>query len=242
MSELRGTVPVGRVMGLWRYPVKSMAAEALDSVQVSWFGLAGDRRWAFIRRGAVGNGFPWFTLRERADLNQFVPSFEDSDKPDTSRTTLKTPSGEVFRVDDPALGRSLCEHGANVIKQNRGIFDTFPISLISMQTIASLENMVSTELGVTRFRPNILVDAQDAGDFPEDSWVGKTLRIGDARIRIDKRDGRCVVICIDPETGDRNPSVLKAVAKQRQQCLGVYASTVQPGAIAVNQVVHLEAS
>jgi len=35
---------VGRVAALWRYPVKSMAAEALDGVEVSWAGLAGDRR------------------------------------------------------------------------------------------------------------------------------------------------------------------------------------------------------
>lgn len=32
------------------HPVKSMAAEALDSPYVSWHGLAGDRRWAFIPR------------------------------------------------------------------------------------------------------------------------------------------------------------------------------------------------
>jgi uncharacterized protein len=31
---------VGRVVGLWRYPVKSMGAEALEAVDVSWFGLA----------------------------------------------------------------------------------------------------------------------------------------------------------------------------------------------------------
>src|SRR3954462_12559876 len=36
---------VGRVVGLWRYPVKSMGAEALAEVDVSWHGLAGDRRW-----------------------------------------------------------------------------------------------------------------------------------------------------------------------------------------------------
>ncbi len=39
---------VGRLVGLWRYPVKSMGAEALDEVEVSWHGLAGDRRWAFM--------------------------------------------------------------------------------------------------------------------------------------------------------------------------------------------------
>jgi uncharacterized protein len=53
------------VVGLWRYPVKSMAGEALVAAEVSWHGLAGDRRWAFVRDGVVRSGFPWLTLRER---------------------------------------------------------------------------------------------------------------------------------------------------------------------------------
>ncbi len=44
-------VAVGRVAALRRYPVKSMAAEELDAVEVSWHGLAGDRRWAFVHDG-----------------------------------------------------------------------------------------------------------------------------------------------------------------------------------------------
>ena len=39
---------VGRLAALRRYPVKSMGAQALDEVEVSWHGLAGDR-WAFVR-------------------------------------------------------------------------------------------------------------------------------------------------------------------------------------------------
>ena len=48
---------VGHVAALWRYPVKSMAGEKLDAVEVSWHGLAGDRRWAFIRAGQVRTGY-----------------------------------------------------------------------------------------------------------------------------------------------------------------------------------------
>ena len=46
---------VGRVAGMWRYPVKSMAAEALEWADVGWHGVEGDRRWAFIRDGMVRN-------------------------------------------------------------------------------------------------------------------------------------------------------------------------------------------
>src|SRR5512137_2417184 len=77
---------VGCVAALWRYPVKSMAAEALEHAQVSWHGLPGDRRWAFIRKGAVTSGFPWLTIRERPDLWRYRPSFVRPDLPDKSRT------------------------------------------------------------------------------------------------------------------------------------------------------------
>ena len=68
---LDGGRPVGRVVGLWRYPVKSMAAEPLAEVDVSWHGFAGDRRWAFVRDGVPQSGFPWLTLRERADMSHY---------------------------------------------------------------------------------------------------------------------------------------------------------------------------
>ena len=45
------SVDVGRVVGLWRYPVKSMAGERVAAADVAWNGLAGDRRWAFVRDG-----------------------------------------------------------------------------------------------------------------------------------------------------------------------------------------------
>jgi uncharacterized protein len=76
---------VGRVAGLWRYPVKSMAAESLDHVEVSWHGLAGDRRWAFIRAGMARNNFPWLTIRERPQMRAYRPSFVEPDRPNAVR-------------------------------------------------------------------------------------------------------------------------------------------------------------
>lgn len=240
MSASSNVVSVGRVVGLWRYPVKSMAAEALGNVEVSWHGLRGDRRWAFVRNNSAGNGFPWFTLRQRSDMNKYVPSFIDPADADTSKTVVQTPSGETFDVDDPALGLSLCPDGAKVMKQSRGVFDTFPLSLVTTQTIASLGETVGDELDVLRFRPNILVEADVDVPFQEDDWVGKILRIGSMRMRIDQRDARCAVITIDPETGARNPAVLRAVVDQRQQCLGVYGSTVEPARVTLGDRVQLE--
>lgn len=231
---------VGRVAGLWRYPVKSMAAEALAEVDVSWHGFAGDRRWAFIRDGVAQSGFPWLTLRDRADLSHYLPSFVDPSRPDKSPTAVRTPSGSVFDIADPALAAEIWPGGARVIRQDRGIFDTFPLSLITTQTIARLGERVGARLDVQRFRPNLLVEAAEETPFPEDGWVGCVLRIGGLRLRVDKRDGRCVVITLDPVTAERNPAILRAVARDREGYLGVYGSTVEPGRVAVNDPVILE--
>lgn len=186
------------------------------------------------------SNFPWLTIRERPEMWQYRPRFVEPDKPDSSVTMVRTPSGPELDVVDEALAAELGA-GAKVIKQGRGVFDTFPLSLISTQTIAGLEEYVGSELIPLRFRPNLLVDASNgSGAFPEDAWVGVTLRIGDMRMRVDKRDKRCVMINVDPATTSKNPQVLRAVAEERQACLGVYGSTVQPGTITVGDSVFLE--
>jgi uncharacterized protein YcbX len=230
--------PVGRVVGLFRYPVKSMAAEPLTEVDVSWHGFAGDRRWAFVRDGVPQSGFPWLTLRERADLNHYRPSFVDPTQPDKSATVVRTPAGVTFDVADPALAAELYPQGARAIKHDRGIFDTFPLSLITIQTIARLGEMVDAQLDVKRFRPNILVEAAGEAPFQEDDWVGSHLRIGALTMRVDKRDGRCAVITIDPVTTERNTTILRTVARDRAGCLGIYGSTVTPGCVAVGDEVY----
>ena len=179
---------VGRVAALWRYPVKSMGGEGLEEVELDWHGLAGDRRWAFVRDGVARSGFPWQTIRQRPDMGHYRPSFLEPGRPDASPTVVRTPAGEELDVVDPALAAQLGE-GVRVIKQDRGVFDVMPLSLITTQTVEGVGALVGAELDVQRFRPNLLVEAAGAAAFPEDCWVGSVLRIGDMRMRVDQRDG-----------------------------------------------------
>jgi uncharacterized protein len=228
---------VGRVAGLWRYPVKSMAGEKLDAADVSWNGLAGDRRWAFIQAGHERSGFPWLTIREMAELWHYRPRFTDPDRPNGSLTLVRTPSGGEFDVADPALAAELGP-GVRVIKQDRGVFDTMPLSLLTTQTVAGLGQLVGYDLAADRFRPNLLVEAL-TGDFPEEDWVGRTLRIGEVTMRVDKNDQRCVMPTIDPVTLRRDPALLRVIARERQNQVGVYGTTVSPGRVAVGDPVEV---
>jgi uncharacterized protein YcbX len=229
---------VGRVAALWRYPVKSMQAEELDGVEVSWHGLAGDRRWAFIRGGQVRSGFPWLTIRQLPELACYRPRFAEPERPDASPTLVRTPSGGELDVADPALAAELGP-GVRVIKQDRGIFDTMPLSLLTTQTLAGVGRLAGTDLAAARFRPNLLVDARGR-DFPEDAWIGRVLRIGALRMRVDLRDKRCVIVTMDPVTLRRDPAILRAIARERDSRVGVYGSAVEPGLVTVGDPVELE--
>ena len=114
-----------------------MGGEELDGVDVSWHGVAGDRRWALIRDGQVRSGFPWLTIRERPELAHYRPRFAEPDRPNVSPTLVRTPSGRDLDVADPALAAELGS-GLRVIKLDRGIFDAMPLSLLTIQSVTSL--------------------------------------------------------------------------------------------------------
>lgn len=240
MSTNKKSELVGYLVNIYRYPVKSMAAETLTTAEVSWHGVVGDRRWAFIRDEAQNSGFSWLTIREKNNMTHYFPSFSDAANPNKSKTLVKTPSGNKFEITDKKLAHELYPQGTRAIKQDRGVFDAFPLSLITTQTINSLGNSIDSKLSSERFRPNFLVTAIDDSPYPEDNWIGKTIRIGNIRMRIDQRDGRCVVTTIDPVTSQKNPEVLKNIYAKREGCLGVYGSTVTPGVVAIKDKVYIE--
>ena len=95
MRNCKSGEPVGRVVGLWRYPVKSMAGEPLTEIEMSWHGFAGDRRWAFIRDDVTRSGFPWLTLRANVSGNVMIST------PPCASSSVKTAMRSPLRVFRP---------------------------------------------------------------------------------------------------------------------------------------------
>lgn len=232
---------VGTVREILRYPVKSMAAESLPTVRAGWHGLEGDRRWAFVRPGMERSGFPWLTIRERPDMWRHEARYADTADVENAKTIVRTPEGLEWDLTDPELAARLGE-GVRVIRVGSGIFDTFPISLLSVQSVAGLSGLVGQALTPLRFRPNFVIEASEDGEFPEEQWEGAVLRIGALRCRLDARDPRCMMVNIDPaDPASSNPAVLRAIAQKRAAHFGMYGTVVQPGEVAVGDSVIIEA-
>ena len=226
---------VGIVKALYRYPVKSMRGEALAEAQVYWHGLEGDRRYAFMRGDVGDSSFPWLSGRQIPQMLLYAPQFTDPGNVRQSEIVVRTPHGRFLPITSPDLQAELAQaysHDVRLIHIGRGIFDSLPLSVMSTATAEALN------ADYRRFRQNIVIETAEGRPFIEESWLDRALHFtSGARIRLNRRIERCVMVNVDPETAVKDPSILRLVAQTRDNCVGVHASTEQPGMIRVGDVV-----
>ncbi|MDB5352982.1 MAG: hypothetical protein JWN86_4229 [Planctomycetota bacterium] len=123
MAETPGAV-LGRVISIWRYPVKSMLGEELDAVEVTEHGLLGDRAYALIdaetgKVASAKNPRRWPTLFDfKAVLAEPV---SQGSSPPPARITL--PSGEVLTTDAEEIESRLSEAVGRPVRLARSAFE-----------------------------------------------------------------------------------------------------------------------
>jgi uncharacterized protein YcbX len=249
---------IGTVDSLWRYPVKSMRGQELDEAFAGFSGVYGDRLFAF-RSSASPKGFPYFTAREQTKLLQYRPRFRHPDKaarpinlteaesmganpvsaePSELMVDVETPDGRTLPIDDPALIEMLRadidqKHQLTLMRSERAMTDCRPFSMFSLQSARQLAEETGTSMDKRRFRANVYVDLTSAQGFGENDFVGRSFRIGPkVVVTILERDPRCMMITLDPDTGEKTPAILKKVAQAHDGMAGVY------GAVMVEGMLH----
>lgn len=259
-------VVVGTVESLWRYPVKSMRGEQVNTSFIGFSGVYGDRLFAFRSAGSPA-GFPYLTGREQAELLRYrarfrkpalatlPPNLGEAERmapgitpayaaPDDLAVDVETPSGEVLAIDDPALIKRLRQgiaekHVLSLVRSDRSFTDCRPISLISVQSVSQLGNELGVTLDKRRFRANVYVDLGAAKGFAENDLVGRKLRLGEkAVVAILELDPRCGMITLDLESGAANPAVLKKLADSHGGTAGLYAAVLVEGAVRPGDVIE----
>src|SRR5206468_11826563 len=106
-------------------------------------------------------------------------------------------------------------------------------SMFSWQWARQLGEETGTRIDKRRFRANVYVGLTSGEGFGENSFVGKSLRIGPKVVgTVLERDPRCIMITLDPDTGEKTPAILKKVAQAHEGMAGVY------GAVMVEGMLH----
>lgn len=200
------------VKELWRYPVKSMAGERLQQIDVDELGLAGDRQ--ILVRSAAGRVL---TSRTHPNLLGLKGSIGKDGVPQISGHLWSSPEAL-------ALVRGAVGPGSELFfYKGPERFDILPLLVATDGAIAAFGH------DYRRLRPNIIVGGVEG--LAERAWPGKSLRIGDAIISIRDLRGRCVMTTFDPDTLEQDHSVLKEIVRKFDGELALNASALQAGTI-----------
>ena len=265
----------GTVVALRRYPVKSMLGEDLTAVQLTPTGLEGDRFAAVIdlRTGIVATakhprlwrgllafasewngGLPRITLPGGGSVavadDQAGPLLSGllhrdvrlaTVCPDQATIGRPSPEDVIAAGDDADVSYETLEIGQGTTGTN--FVDFAPVHLFSTATLAH----VGEEL--IRYRPNLVLDLPGTEPFAENDWIGRTVAVGPAVLRIMIPTPRCAVPTLAHGDQPRRTSAVRTLLKHNrvtppgfdraQPCLGAYAQVQTPGFLSLGDPASL---
>ncbi|HYL58263.1 MAG TPA: MOSC domain-containing protein [Candidatus Acidoferrales bacterium] len=121
-------------------------------------------------------------------------------------------------------------------------FDAFPFHVLTTATLRAFAACNPTgSFDSRRFRPNVLVETNGGIDgLAEAGWSGRTIRVGEARIKLEVPTVRCVMTTLAQSDLPKDASVLRTIVREAAQNVGAYATVTRAGAIAIGDEVILE--
>jgi uncharacterized protein YcbX len=136
-----------------------------------------------------------------------------------------------FEVDDSATGRWEGPPGSFV--------DKSPLHVLTTSSLRGLRrDRDDLQVEIRRFRPNMLLDVDGEG-FVEQDWIGWSLGLGGASLRVHEPCSRCVVTTREQPGGIvRQLDVLRHLNGAHGGNFGVRATVVAGGRVAVGQPVE----
>ena len=219
-----------------RYPVKSMGGEHLDRAELDQRGIAGDR-WYAVTDGdgrlACGKDSRRFRRRDAV--------FEWAARTDGASVLVRGPAGEWpvgAAALDAALSDAMAEPVHVLAEERVGHQDGGQVSLVGTASLAWCRDRYDVDADPRRLRVNLLVETTEP--FEEESWVGSCVIAGSARLSLAERIPRCRTVDLAQDGVVSVSPWLRALGRDRDLCLGVYADVVRPGVIAVGDEVRVE--
>jgi uncharacterized protein YcbX len=248
-----------RIEHMYRYPVKGLTAEALETTLVEPGGtLPWDRAFALAQGDAPFDPAApsWMQKTHFMCLmaNARAALLKSTFDPRSGQLTILAPGGDA--ITEHALTEAGRERigiwlAAFLGPEARGVprfhhvpghsFSDVKAKVISLINVASLDDL-SRRVGALRhkrrFRANLYFSG--AAAWSELGWVGQEILAGRARLRVVKRIPRCPATQVNPETAERDADPVKELrAAFGHPDLGIYAEVIEGGEIAVGDALEL---
>ncbi len=239
------------VRNLYRYPVKGLSPEPLESVR-----LEPGETIPFDRAYAIENGPGRFDSQAPRHLpkinflmlmrNEKLAALETAFDAGTQTLTIYRDGKQVARGDlSTKLGRQMIEQfiagympgelkGApRVVSAPGHSFSDVAdkcLHLVNLETARALGVELGRELDPLRFRANVYFDGLEP--WAEAHWLDRQLRLGDATLEVFARTDRCAATDVNPETATRDTSIPPDMIRMYgHNELGVYARVIDGGMV-----------
>lgn len=244
-------------------PIKGLALDHPESVELTRGGVPGDRAFFLVDRkghlvGAKRIG-ALVSVRAEYDLGaqtlalhlpggEVVAGDVEAGEPeDVAFFGLRMHAAPVAGPFSAALSR-LAGQQVRLMRmpEARPGVDRGAVGAASLISRASLERLAGEagvgDIDARRFRMTFELEGLDA--HAEDGWVGHEVAVGAAVVRVEGHVGRCAVTTRHPETGRVDLPTLKVLARYRGELpateplpFGVHASVVTPGRVVLGDAV-----
>ncbi len=245
------------ISAIYRYPVKGLNGESLDSVQLSaGEGLPHDRRFALAHASSQFDRTnpQWLpktnflTLMRDERLAMLDALFD----PETGVLRILRDGRQVARGDiTQQLGRTLIEQfldafmpsgprgNPHIVEAPGAMLSDVGekvVSIINLASVRDIERVVRAAVDPRRFRGNVLIEGAPA--WAEARWVGREIAFGGVRLSVTKVIERCAAIEVDPQTANRDIHLLRPMRQGfgHIEC-GIYASVLTDGILSVGDAV-----
>jgi MOSC domain-containing protein len=208
-----------QVSGLWRYPVKSLAGEPMESAHLTTDGLAGDR--VVHVRGTHGP----LTGRTRHGLLTLPADTGPDGVPRVAGHPWHTPAAHRLVRERAGTDAALARYAGP---------ERFDVLNLLVATDGAVQ---SFGYDVRRLRPNLLIAG--VAEEAEATWPGQAIAIGDALIGVHSVRQRCIVTTIDPDTGAQDLDVFRRIRRSFGGRLALNCWVIRPGTITVGEPAQL---
>lgn len=208
------------VAEIWRYPVKSMGGERLESAELRADGIAGDRIvHVHDDRGRV------LTSRTKSALLGLHATLGPRGEP--------LIDGRPWQDASVAADVRRAAGETAVLERYEGVdrFDVLPLLVATDGAIAAFEH------DGRRLRPNLVIGGVEG--MGEREWEGRELRIGGVTIGVQDLRQRCIMTTFDPDTQAQDVTVLHGINRRFGGKLALNCRVLAAGTICEGDDVEL---